>query len=83
MALRKIIDGLIDGAEGLQPKLPTIKNANLDVTVFWGEADTVVRPDHEAIAQVGTLTELPRIGHIGHVEAMKDVNRFLKSKLGG
>lgn len=81
-ALAKVAQALPDGAETVQSLLPRIKAAGLDTSVFWGMADKVVTADPGRIREVGRFFEMPKIGHIVHVEAMREINRFLADKIG-
>ena len=80
-ALTKVATALRQGAETVQSLLPQIKATGLDISVFWGMADKVVTADPARIREVGRFFEMPKIGHIVHVEAMKEVNHFLKDKI--
>ena len=80
-ALSKVADALPAGAETVQSLLPRIKETGLDISVFWGMADKVVTADPARVREIGRFFELPKIGHIVHVEAMKNVNHFLKEKI--
>ena len=77
-ALRKIVHNLPTSIETLVHLLPSVAETGLDVTVCWGAEDDVVRPDLARIEQIGTLIELPGVGHIVHVEAMKEINARLR-----
>lgn len=77
-ALRKIVRNLPKSAETLAQLLPSVADSGLDITVFWGDADNVVRPDQARIETIGTLVELSGVGHVIHVEAMKDINARLR-----
>lgn len=82
-ALAKIADQLpIIDAE-LCALLPRVAECGLDITVIWGTEDNVASPDQERIEKLGTLVELPGIGHIAHVEAQKQVNTLLADKIAG
>ena len=80
-ALTKVATALPQDAETVQSLLPRIKATNLDISVFWGMADKVVTADPACIREVGRFFELPKIGHIVHVEAMKEINHFLKDRI--
>ncbi len=80
-ALAKVATALPDGAETVQSLLPKIKATGLDISVFWGMADKVVTADPARVREVGRFFEMPKVGHIVHVEAMKDVNHFLRDKI--
>lgn len=77
-ALRKIMDGLPASTETLGEVIPSIAETGLDVTVFWGDEDDVVRPEPAQVDKIGTLIELPKVGHVVHVEAMKEINTRLR-----
>ena len=82
-ALAKIADQLPAIDAELCALLPRVAECGLDITVIWGTEDNVASPDQERIEKLGTLVELPGIGHIAHVEAQKQVNALLADKIAG
>ena len=82
-ALAKIADQLPTIDAELCALLPSVAERGLDITVIWGTEDNVASPDRERIEKLGTLVELPGIGHIAHVEAQKQVNTLLADKIAG
>ena len=82
-ALAKIADQLPTIDSELCALLPRVAECGLDITVIWGTEDNVASPDQERIEKLGTLVELPGIGHIAHVEAQKQVNTLLADKIAG
>ena len=82
-ALAKIADQLPTIDAELCALLPKVAECGLDITVIWGTEDNVASPDQERIEKLGTLVELPGIGHIAHVEAQKQVNALLADKIAG
>ncbi len=62
-------------------KLEAVEQAKIDVTILWGESDLVARPNLALIRSDWELHMLPNVGHIPHVEAMKDVNAHLRGKI--
>ncbi|MXY34705.1 MAG: alpha/beta fold hydrolase [Boseongicola sp. SB0676_bin_33] len=82
-ALAKIADQLPTIDAELCALLPRVAEHGLDITVIWGTEDNVASPDRERIEKLGTLVELPGIGHIAHVEAQKQVNTLLADKIAG
>ncbi|MYI69827.1 MAG: hypothetical protein F4103_14155 [Boseongicola sp. SB0673_bin_14] len=82
-ALAKIADQLPTIDAELCALLPRVAECGLDITVIWGTEDNVASPDRERIEKLGTLVELPGIGHIAHVEAQKQVNTLLADKIAG
>ena len=82
-ALAKIADQLPTIDAELCALLPRVAERGLDITVIWGTEDNVASPDRERIEKLGTLVELPGIGHIAHVEAQKQVNTLLADKIAG
>ena len=82
-ALAKIADQLPTIDAELCALLPRVAECGLDITVIWGTEDNVASPDQERIEKLGTLVELPGIGHIAHVEAQKQVNALLAEKIAG
>jgi pyruvate dehydrogenase E2 component (dihydrolipoamide acetyltransferase) len=81
-ALREIIEAMPASIETLLQLLPSVAETGLDVTVYWGTKDDVVRPDPARIEQVGALIELPEVGHVVHVEAMNEINAHLRQSFG-
>ena len=82
-ALAKIANQFPKIKAELSSLLPKLAESGLDITVIWGTEDNVAGPDPEKIAKLGTLVELPGIGHIAHVEAKKQVNALLADKIAG
>ncbi|MDE0522090.1 MAG: alpha/beta fold hydrolase [Boseongicola sp.] len=82
-ALAKIADQLPTIDAELCALLPRVAERGLDITVIWGTEDNVASPDRDRIEKLGTLVELPGIGHIAHVEAQKQVNTLLADKIAG
>lgn len=82
-ALAKIADQLPTIDAELCALLPKVAECGLDITVIWGTEDNVASPDQERIEKLGTLVELPGIGHIAHVEARDQVNALLADKIAG
>lgn len=80
--LRKIVEQVPQAAETVQSLLPRVVDTGLEVTVFWGQDDTVARPDPKLIAPFGPMVEYPGTGHIVHVEAMPEVNAHLRRRMG-
>ncbi len=70
----------IVAAEGY---IETVRASGLPVTVVWGAADRIARPDRDKLADFGAYVEIEGAGHIPHVEAGKTVNRLLKERLTG
>ncbi|MCV6591992.1 MAG: alpha/beta fold hydrolase [Silicimonas sp.] len=80
-ALRKILGqlpGMIDELHALWPK---VAGRDLEVTTFWGAADSVARPDMARIEALGDHVTLPDVGHVMHVEAAAQINAHLREKL--
>ncbi len=82
-ALAKIADQLPTIDAELRALLPRVAECGLDITVIWGTEDNVASPVQERIEKLGTLVDLPGIGHIAHVEAQKQVNTLLAGKIAG
>lgn len=82
-ALAKIADQLPTIDAELRALLPRVAECGLDITVIWGTEDNVASPVQERIEKLGTLVDLPGIGHVAHVEAQKQVNTLLAGKIAG
>ncbi len=80
-SMEKIVRRLPKSEDHIQTILPNVARHRLDITVIWGIEDTVMQPDASRIETLGKLVRIPNIGHIPHVEAMKDVNAILKAKI--
>ena len=80
-AMERIAGQLQNAETQVHDLLRRIDRESLDITVVWGTADTVLQPDKSRIASLGKLIEIHNVGHIPHVEAMKDVNEILKAKI--
>ncbi|MEM6616834.1 MAG: alpha/beta fold hydrolase [Pseudomonadota bacterium] len=80
-ALAKIAGNLSKIADETRSSLAAIEEAKIDVTIVWGADDPICVPDRDLIRPHWDLHVLPEVGHIPHVEAMKDVNALLRSKL--
>ena len=81
LAMEKIAGQLQSAETQVHDLLPQMDRESLDITVIWGTDDTVLQPEKSRIASLGQLTEIRNVGHIPHVEAMKDVNGILKAKI--
>jgi len=82
-ALLKVAGGLATAETALQADIEAVRNGAIPLTVIWGGADRIVRPDRERIGELGEFVELPAIGHIAHVEAMKPVNDLIRARIAG
>ena len=80
-AMQKIVGQLQNAETQIHDLLPKIGEHNLDITVIWGAADTVLQPDQSKIKTLGNLIEVADVGHIPHVEAPKTVNEILRAKI--
>ena len=80
-ALEKIGANLMAMAADTRNALVTVEQAEVDVTVVWGADDPVASPDRSVIPTQWNLNVLPKVGHIPHVEAMRDVNELLYDRI--
>lgn len=80
-ALAKIANQFPKMKAEISALLPRVAESGLDITVIWGTEDNIASPDLEKIEKLGSLVELPGIGHIAHIEAQKQVNALIADKV--
>ncbi|MCB1499794.1 MAG: acetoin dehydrogenase dihydrolipoyllysine-residue acetyltransferase subunit [Bauldia sp.] len=79
-ALRTIADANFGGGSqkaSLRDRLATVK---VPVQVVWGEEDRILPARHaEGLPATVSVTRLPGVGHIAHMEKASEINSVIKS----
>ena len=80
-ALTRIADQLPRIAEDTRKAIEVVVDHQIETTVIWGTKDSVTQPDTATIPKAWDLHTLADVGHVPHIEALKDVNALLRTKL--
>ena len=79
-ALRAIAGANFDGGTQKASLRDRLGDVSVPVSVVWGEEDRILPSHHaEGLPETVSVTRLPGVGHIAHMEKASEINSVIKS----